>query len=55
VLRRLTAAQEVQKTTTKESQDQSARDQNPNYHAYWESRAYDGRPEDWEERSEDDE
>ena len=26
---------------------------NPNNDAYWESRGYDERPEDWEERSED--
>ena len=27
---------------------------NPNNDAYWESRGFDGRPEDWEDRIEDD-
>ena len=36
-------------------EQQSARDRNPTYHAYWESRGYDERPADWKERAEEEE
>lgn len=36
----------------KDDLDNHANQMNPNNDAYWESRGYDGRPDDWEERSE---
>ncbi len=38
----------------KEDQDNRANQMNPNNDAYWESRGYDGRPDDWEDRIERD-
>jgi hypothetical protein len=34
--------------------DNHSNQMNPNNDAYWESRGYDERPDDWEERAEDD-
>lgn len=34
--------------------DNRADQMNPNNDAYWQSRGYDERPEDWEDRSDDD-
>ena len=34
--------------------DNHANQMNPNNDAYWESRGFDGRPDDWEDRIEDD-
>ena len=36
------------------SDDNRANQLNPNNDAYWESRGYDERPDDWEDRLEDD-
>ncbi len=36
------------------SDDNHANQMNPNNDAYWDSRGYDGRPDDWEERINDD-
>jgi len=36
----------------KDDQDNHADQLNPNNDAYWESRGFDERPDDWEERSE---
>ncbi len=36
----------------KDDQDNHADQLNPNNDAYWESRGWDDRPDDWEERSE---
>ena len=36
-------------------QDNHANQMNPNNDTYWESRGYDERPDDWEERAEEDE
>ena len=33
------------------NQDNHANQLNPNNDAYWESRGWDGRPDDWEERA----
>lgn len=41
--------------TDKDDQDNRADQLNPNNDAYWESRGEDGRPDDWEERIEEDE
>lgn len=40
-------------TLTKDNNDNHANQLNPNNDAYWESRGYEERPDDWEERSED--
>jgi len=37
----------------KHDDDNRANQMNPNNDAYWDSREYDGRPDDWEERLED--
>ena len=39
----------------KAEQDNQANQMNPNNDAYWESRGWDERPEDWEERVSDSE
>ena len=36
------------------SDDNRADQMNPNNDAYWQSRGYDERPEDWEDRADDD-
>lgn len=36
---------------SKDDEDNHADQCNPNNDAYWESRGYDERPDDWEERS----
>ena len=38
----------------KDDLDNHANQMNPNNDAYWESRGFDGRPDDWEDRIEDD-
>ena len=38
----------------KDELDNHANQMNPNNEAYWESRGFDGRPDDWEDRIEDD-
>ena len=38
----------------KEDKENRANQMNPNNDAYWVSRGYDGRPEDWEDRIERD-
>ncbi|AWZ20536.1 putative orphan protein [Roseovarius sp. TM1035] len=37
----------------KHDDDNRANQMNPNNDAYWDSREYDGRPDDWEDRLED--
>lgn len=39
----------------KDDMDNHANQMNPNNDAYWESRGYDGRPDDWEDQVADDE
>ena len=39
---------------TKDDLDNHANQLNPNNDAYWQTRDYDERPEDWESRSDDD-
>ena len=38
----------------KDQQDNHANQMNPNHDAYWESRGFDGRPDDWEDRVDED-
>ena len=38
----------------KDDMDNHANQMNPNNDAYWESRGYDGRPDDWEDQVADD-
>lgn len=40
--------------TKQSDRDNHANQMNPNNEAYWESRGYDERPDDWEERIEED-
>ena len=35
----------------KDDLENHANQMNPNNHAYWEPRGYDGRPDDWEDRT----
>ena len=37
--------------SSKDDRDNHANQMNPNNDAYWESRGYDDRPDDWEERT----
>jgi hypothetical protein len=41
---------EVRMPRTKEQDDQRSIDLNPNSDPYWQSRGYDERPDDWEEK-----
>jgi len=45
-------ASKENKMAHKDDQDNHADQLNPNNDAYWESRGWDDRPDDWEERSE---
>ncbi len=45
--------QEVNTTSDKSDRDNHADQLNPNNDAYWESRGDDERPDDWEERAEE--
>ena len=40
---------------SKDDQDNHADQMNPNNDAYWESRGWDDRPDDWEHRADDEE
>ncbi len=51
-----TGSQEVsggEETSHKDDMDNHANQCNPNNDAYWESRGEDERPDDWEERADD--
>jgi len=45
----------VRRKTVSHKDDNRANQLNPNHDAYWQSRGEDDRPDDWEERIEDDE
>ncbi len=45
---------EVRRTSHQSDMDNHADQCNPNNDAYWESRGEDERPDDWEERAEED-